>query len=195
MAFIQALRRRAIRLRVLMLDSTPLPLYLQPFHVFSVEGSASPAADILQKLLPVLREPLRSARARFVNRNDEIGGIEAAVDDPEFRSVWAFGFTGVGKISLIDEALKRIFEGTQTAHIDITQGTGFVEVALELSAIARHETLPVGMDQQQIEADIRLSIEVLSKDQRLLLLSNVQYWLDEDGEPQGPLTLVLSVVR
>src|SRR5271170_4443991 len=33
MAFIQALRSKAIRLRVVALDATPLPLYLQPFHI------------------------------------------------------------------------------------------------------------------------------------------------------------------
>ncbi|HXR15995.1 MAG TPA: toll/interleukin-1 receptor domain-containing protein [Terriglobales bacterium] len=195
MAFIQALRKKAIRLRVVMLDATTLPLYLQPFHVFSVVGSASPAADILQKLLPLLREPTRSARSRFVNRHDEIGRLEAAVDDPEFHSVWAFGFTGVGKTSLIDEALKRIFEGAEIAHIDVTQGTGLVELALELSALARHEILPVGMDQKQLESDVRLSIEVLAKDGRLLLLSNVQHWLDESGELQGPLSLLLEIAR
>jgi hypothetical protein len=91
MAFIQALRSKAIRLRVILLDATPLPLYLKPFHVLSVAGSRSPAAEILQKLLPLLREPVRSARSRFVNRHDEIGRVEAAVDDHEFHSVWAFG--------------------------------------------------------------------------------------------------------
>jgi tetratricopeptide (TPR) repeat protein len=195
MAFIQALRSKAIRLRVILLDETPLPLYLQPYHVFSVAGSASPAADILQKLAPLLREPVRSARSRFVNRHHEIGRIEAAVDDPEFRTIWTFGFIGVGKTSLIQEALNRIFEGADVAHLDIGQGTGFVELALELSALSRHETLPVGLDQAQIESDIRLSLEVLAKDGRLLLLSNVQHWLNEDGEPQGPLPFILAVAQ
>src|SRR5262245_35035485 len=71
MAFIQALRRKAIRLRVVALDKTALPLYLQPFQVFSVVGSASPVSEILQKLKPLLKEPLRSVRSRFVNRHDE----------------------------------------------------------------------------------------------------------------------------
>ncbi len=38
MAFIQALRRKAIRFRIVLLDDTPLPLYLQPYQVFSVAG-------------------------------------------------------------------------------------------------------------------------------------------------------------
>ncbi len=78
MAFIQALRRKAIRLRVVNLDSTPLPLYLQPFQAFSVEAVTSPAAEILKKLVPLLREPVRSARSRFVNRHNEIKGVEGS---------------------------------------------------------------------------------------------------------------------
>ena len=130
-----------------------------------------------------------------MNRHEEIGKIEAAVDDPEFRAVWAFGFTGVGKTSLIQEALSRIFAGADIAHLDIGQGTGFVELALELSALSRHESLPTGLDQAQLESDIRLSFETLAKDGRLLLLSNVQHWLEEDGDAGGPLPFILAVAR
>jgi tetratricopeptide (TPR) repeat protein len=195
MAFIQALRTKAIRLRVVLLDETPLPLYLQPYHVFSVAGSASPASEILDKLQPILREPVRSARSRFINRNEEIDRIEAAVDDTEFRTVWLFGFTGVGKTSVAKEALGRIFEGADVIHLDVDAGTGFVELALELSAVARHQILPIGLDQSGVETDIRMSFEVLAKDGRLLLLTNVQHWLDEDGQPRQILAFVLSIIR
>jgi hypothetical protein len=173
MAFIQALRRKAIRLRVVVLDDTPLPLYLEPFHVFSVVGSASPISEILQKLMPLLREPVGSVRSRFVNRHDEIAKIEVAVDDPDLRGVWAFGFTGVGKTSLIGEALKRIFEGVNIVFVDVSQGTGFVELALILSASVRRTTLPEELDQSQLEQEIRLCAEILAKNGQLLVLSNV----------------------
>lgn len=88
MAFIQMLRTKANRLPVVLLDATPLPIYLRPFHVFSVAKSLDQAAAILKKLTPLLREPIRSARARFVNRHDEIGRLEEAVDNPEFHAVW-----------------------------------------------------------------------------------------------------------
>lgn len=194
MAFIQALRKKAIRLRVITLDDTPLPLYLQPFHVFSVVGSVSPTAEILKKLKPVLREPVGSVRSRFVNRHDEIAKIEAAVDDPDFRAVWAFGFTGVGKSSVIHEALRRIFEGANIVQVDVSQGTGFVELALALSAAVNHETLPESLDRQHLEQEIRLCVETLSKNGQLLVLTNVQHWFDEEGQPQGPLPNVLSIV-
>ena len=194
MAFIQALRQKAIRLRVVTLDDTPLPLYLQPYHVFSVVASASPASEILNKLKPLLREPVGSVRSRFVNRHDEIAKIEAAVDDPDFRAIWAFGFTGVGKTSVIQAALKRIFEGVNIVQVDVTQGTGFVELALDLSAAVRHEVLPESLDQIQLQQEIRLCVEQLSKNGQLLVLSNVQHWFDEEGQPQEPLPTMLSII-
>jgi tetratricopeptide (TPR) repeat protein len=194
MAFIQALRRKAIRLRVVVLDDTPLPLYLQPFHVFSVIGSASPVSEILQKLRPLLTEPVRSVRSRFVNRHYEIAKIEAAVDDPDFRAVWAFGFTGVGKTSVIEEALHRVFEGASIVRIDVSQGTGFVELALALSASVLHEALPQGLDQSRLDHQIRLCVETLAKNGLLLVLLNAQHWLDEEGEPQGPLLSLLAII-
>lgn len=193
MAFIQMLRHKAIRLRVVTLDKTPLPLYLQPFHSFSVAGESTPVESILKKLSPLLREHIRSTRSRFVNRHGEMERIEAAVDDPEFFAVWMFGFTGVGKMSLVREALHRIFEGADLVHVEVSQGTGFVELALTLNALARNETLAESLSQDEIERQIRLSIETVAKDGRLLVVSNVQHWLSEDGTPQGPLSLLLSI--
>lgn len=109
MAFIQSLRQKAIRLRVVRLDKTPLPLHLQPFQSFSVVDSSNPAKDIIGKLLPLLREPIRSARAKFVNRNDEVSRIESAVDSADVSIAWLFGFTGVGKGSLVNEAVMKTF--------------------------------------------------------------------------------------
>jgi tetratricopeptide (TPR) repeat protein len=194
MGFIQALRRKAIRFRVIVLDDTPLPLYLQPLHVFSVVGSASPVSEILEKLRPLLREPTRSVRSKFVNRHDEIGKIEGAVDDPGVRAVWTFGFTGVGKSSLVEESLQRIFEGVSIIRIDVSQGTGFVELALILSSLVLGETLPEGLDQEQLDYRIRLCIETIAKNGQLLVFVNVQHWLDEEAGPQGPLLYILTII-
>jgi tetratricopeptide (TPR) repeat protein len=195
MAFIQALRQKAIRLRVILLDNTPLPLYLQPFQAFSVAGSSDPTRDILEKLSPLLREHTRSARASFVNRHAEIASMEDSVDDPEAFAVWLFGFTGVGKSSLVHEALRRIFAGADSVKIEVNEGTGFVELALALNASVRNETLAESLPYQEIEHQIRLSIEILARDERLLVVTNVQHWLNEDGEPRGPLPLLLDIVK
>lgn len=194
MAFILRLRQKAIRLRVVVLDDPPLPLYLQPFHSFSVVGSKEQAKQIVQKLSPLLHEPVRSARARFLDRHHEIGRIEQAVDDPETSGIWLFGFTGVGRGSLVQEALRRVFEGADSVKVEVTEGTGFVELALALNA-ARKESLPEALSRQEIENQIRLSLETFAKEGRLLVLLNVQHWLSEDNEPIGPLPPILNTVR
>jgi tetratricopeptide (TPR) repeat protein len=129
-----------------------------------------------------------------VNRHDEIAKIEAAVDDPGFRAVWAFAFTGAGKTSAIEEALQRIFEGASIVRIAVSQGTGFVELALALSASVLHQVLPEGLDQSQLNLQIRLCVETLVKNGQLLVISNVQHWFDEDGGPQGPLLSLLAII-
>ena len=194
MAFIQALRRKAIRLRVVVLDDTALPLYLQPFHVLSVVGSTDPVTEILDNLRPLLKHPAEAVRSRFVNRHNEVAKIESAVDDPDCHAVWAFGFTGVGKTSTIVEALNRIFMGANIVRVDISQGTGYVELALALAASVLHEPLAEGLDQASLDEKIRLCVETLVMNGQLLLLANVQHWLDEEGLAQGPLQNIFDIV-
>ncbi len=79
-------------------------------------------------------------------------------------------------------------------RLDVGQGTGFVELALALSGFVLHESLPEGLDRNEIEHRIRLCVETIAKEGRLLVLSNVQHWLDEDGGPQGPLSFLLTII-
>ncbi len=129
-----------------------------------------------------------------MNRNDEIGRIEAAVDDPQVFAAWLFGFTGIGKSSLVIEATRRLFEGADTVKVEVGPGTGIVELALKLSA-ARGATLSESLCQDDLERQIRLAAETIAKDGRILCFFNVQHWLNEDGEPTGPLLLLLQIVK
>lgn len=192
MAFVQALRRKAIRLRVVILDDTPLPLYLQPYHVLSVAQSESPLDEIVEALSAILAEIPKTFRSRFVNRNEEIGRIESAVDDPDTRVGWLFGFTGVGKAAVLEEALSRIFETPQIARIEVTQGTGAVELALSLNASTGQKAPAEGLDAQSINRTIREAVELLATQRKLLVLTNVQYWLDENSEPVPLLKSLLD---
>ncbi len=52
-----------------------------------------------------------------------------------------FGFQGIGKKSLSQEAVKRLFEGGEFVGIDVSTGTALTELALRLNASIRIETL------------------------------------------------------
>lgn len=193
MAFILKMREKAIRLRVITLDATKLPLQLQPFHHLSFDRTKISVREIVEKLVPLLNEPVRSARSRFVNRHAEIGLIEDAVDDPELRAVLVHGFSGSGRSSVLREALSTIFHGADIINVDVTPGTGLVELALKLNALVRNEQLPESLPLNELQFHLRVSVEMIAKEERLLLLTNVQHWLAEDATPEGPLAVLMDI--
>ncbi len=132
MAFMELINRRAIRLRIVRLDETELPLYLQPFHYVSVGSSPTPVKDIVSALRRALNQPTQGVRHRFLNRNSELGRIEDMINDSETRIILLRGFQGIGKGSLANEAFRRFFEGASVVDIPVSPGVGPVELALRL---------------------------------------------------------------
>lgn len=195
MAFIRMLRERAIRLKVILLDKTTLPLYLQPFHFLDVSESSDPAAVILKRLEPALKEPIKAQRHRFLNRNSELERIESTIDDSETFIICLTGFQGIGKGSLVGEAIRRFFYGSDAISIEVTGGLDLTGLALKLNAHARKIELAPGLERPQLEQELALSIEAIAKAGRFLVLKNVQYWLDEDARPTSPLTELLSLAK
>jgi tetratricopeptide (TPR) repeat protein len=195
MAFIRMLSEKAIRLRVVLLDKTTLPLYLKPYHFIDVSESADPVADILKRIESALKEPLKAQRHRFLNRNRELERIELAIDDSETFIICATGFQGIGKGVLLDESIRRFFEGSDAISIDVTGGTDLIEFALKLNAHARKTGLSEGLVQTQLEQELALSLETLAKTGRFLILKNVQHWLDEDSKPISPLNVLLIIAK
>jgi hypothetical protein len=94
----------------------------------------------------------------------------------------------------VGEATKRLFEGADPVRVEIDPGTGFVELALKLNA-ARKVTLAESLPAEEVERQIRLSAETIAKEGQILCLFNVQHWLNEDGEPMGPLPLLLETAK
>lgn len=195
MAFIRMLHERAIRLKVILLDKTTLPLYLKPFHFLDVSASADPAATILRRLEPALKEPTKAQRHRFLNRSSELARIESTIDDSETFVICLTGFQGIGKSSLIEAAIRRFFEGSDIISIEVTGGLDLTGLALKLNAHARKVVLATGLSKQQLEQEIFLSMETIARAGQFLLITNVQYWLDEDAKPLSPLTELLSHAR
>lgn len=195
MAFIRMLHERAIRLKVVLLDKTPLPLYLKPYHFLDVSNAIDPTGDILKRLAPALKEPLKAQRHRFLNRSNELERIELAVDDSETLIVCVTGFQGIGKGALIQEAIRRFFEGSDSICIDVTGGTDLTELALKINAKARKVDLAIGLTTTQLEQELALSLEAIARAGRFLILKNIQHWLDEDAKPITPLRALLSISK
>ena len=194
MAFIRSIEEKAIRLCVIRLDESELPLYLKPYQFLDVSQDRDPASQIVAALNQLEHEPRNVFRRRFLNRNSELGRMEAAIDYPETYLVLLNGFAGIGKESVAREGLRRFFGGAQVVSLRVSEGTGLTEFALYLNALARGRELQEGLSLEELRQEIRLSLEEVARSERFLLLTNVQHWLDEDREPLEPLRTVLDLL-
>ena len=190
MALIQMLKERAIRLRVVRLDQTTLPLRLQPFHCLSVSESADPAAQIVSALQAALGEPTQGVRHRFLNRNKEFEQLEVLMNDSETKVIILHGFRGIGKTALANEAFRRFFDSASVVEIAVHLGMGPAELALRLSH-EMDQTVPGHMSTLQALARIEHSLKTIIERGQFIIFRDTQHWLDGDGEFEEPLPTVI----
>lgn len=194
MAFIRMLQERAIRIRIVKLDATDLPLRLQPFQFLSVADSGNPVDQIVSALQPELAQPTHGARHRFLNRSNELGRIEVLINDPETRIVLLHGFKGVGKASTVAEALRRFYDGASSVELAVGPGTGVAEAALQLNHAAFGTVLPECTKLEALAA-IEASLTSIVARGQFIVVKDCQHWLSDDGSPEEPLpTLVRHVL-
>ena len=192
MAFIRLLDEQGIRIRVVRLDGTELPLRLQPFQHLSVIGSSDPAPSIVESLRQVLVQPGKGARNRFLNRNAELERIETTINDPEIRIIVLRGFLGAGKAALANEAFRRFFERQSFVDVSVSSGIAAVELALRLHHEAYREILSETQTANPLNLIEHAVCEIAGRGQ-FILIRNVQHWLDDRGAPEEPLLTIMRV--
>ena len=191
MAFIRAMNERAIRIRVVQLDATELPLRLKPFHCLSVVRSTSPIEDVVAALKRVLGEPRQGVRHLFLNRNSELDRIEEMVNDADTRIILLQGFQGIGKAALANEAVRRFFEGVSAVEIAVTAGTGPTELALQLHHRAFNTVCPRMSGLEALAAIERSIVEIVCRGQ-FIIVRDCQHWLDGEQSIEEPM---LTIIR
>ena len=194
MAFILALKAKAIRLKVVVLDHTELPLRLQPYQYLSVISSENPVDDIVSALRSALSQPITAVRHKFVNRNSELERIEELINNPEIKLIFLHGFQGIGKASLANEAFRRFFEGAHVTDLAVGIGTGSVELALQLHHKAYGTIFPESTEAEAL-ASLEHSLRAIIDRGQFILLRDCQHWFDYEGQPEEPLTTVLRLSR
>lgn len=193
MALILKLQQRAIRIKVVKLDDTDLPLHLKPFQFLSVVGSDNIVDDIVSALRPALSQPTHGARHRFLNRNDELGRIEALINDSEMRVILLHGFKGVGKAATVAEALRRFYEGASSVELTIRPGTGVAEVALRLNQEAFGTVLPEATNLEALAA-VETSLTKIIERGQFVVVKDCQHWFSDDGDLDEPLPTLIRHV-
>lgn len=190
MAFIRYLEDRAIALRVVPIDDTPVPLFLRP--LLQARGLSDPAeiAAVLCK-----QKPRPTVLRRFLNRAAEIQVAEDTLYSPTKGFVWFFGLSGIGKRSLAREAQRRLVaDPLRRVTIRVRPGTAFAELHLSLCAAAQLDP-PAGALSESEAADACSEIiRELTTQGALCSFEEAQHWLDEDARPNPVLKAVLDTI-
>lgn len=192
MAFIRMLKERAIRIRVVRLDDAELPLRFEPFHFLSVAQSDNPIGDIVAALREALSRPSSGERHRFLNRNEDLGRIEALINDTDTRAILLHGFKGVGKASTVAEALRRFYERANTVTLTVGPSVGPAEAALSLYHEAYGKLLPPTETLDEALAAIEKSVTTIIERGQFLIIRDCQHWFGDSQELNEPFPTLIS---
>lgn len=189
MAFIRYVEDRAINIRVVRLDETPVPLYIRPF--LQLRDVAEPV-DIAIALLGA--PPRAPVRRSFFDRNVEIKEMESAMLSPKLGVVWFWGIPGIGKRSLVEEGLRRLVPNSNMIRkIDVDPGTGPSELLLKISGVLGKK-LPDPIT-KEISPQELAALEEFVASRGVFVFREAQHWLEDDARPSRLLTLVLNALH
>ena len=191
MAFVRWLEDQAVALRIICLDSTELPLYFRPFLQ---SREASDPAEVASLLMH--RAPKPPVRRSFFNRNQEIDQIEAALYAPAVVAVWMWGVAGVGKRSLVAEAIRRLTSSNTNAR-SITVNSGVAEPELNLMLSSALSTAPADPSEPTgaISEDSATLLDQFTSVGGIWVFEEAQHWLEDDGSPGRVAMHVLNSIE
>ncbi len=194
MAVIRALEDANFRIIVIRIDNSIVPLRFRPF--LYVDGSKNPDSAI-NEVHRAIRERRQGHagvvyRRQFVNRSFEIGQIELAVGDPERSVVCLFGLYGMGKRSIAEESIKRIWQRPTLTVIQLSEAYFGARLALDLCARARTQSPRDGASPDELKHASLAAAETLVASGQILVFDRVESLLDESGVPHADLREVIQ---
>lgn len=192
MAVIRSLEDANFRVIVIRIDDCDVPLRFRPYLYADLKKqSLAEILDLLDKQRSAGRQVFRR---HFVNRSDELGAIELHVADPEKHVVCLYGFYGIGKRMLAEEAIRRLWQRPTLAVLNLSPAHVGARIALELSALGGLPLPGDGATPDQLRKATRLAIETILSSGRILLIDRLEGMLDEEGRPNPDILAILDHV-
>jgi len=190
MAVIRSLEDSNFRVIVIRIDDCEVPLRFRPYLYADLRRQS---LDEILALLTTQRSTTRQVfRRHFVNRSEELGAIELHVSDPEKHVVCLYGFYGIGKRMLAEEAIRRLWQQPKLATLSLSPAFAGPRLALEVCALAGLPLPGEGVPAEELRKSTRLAVETILSSGRILLIDRLEGMLDEDGRPHPDISAVLE---
>src|SRR5690606_9087191 len=167
-------------------------LRLKPFLRID---SAEPTI-IIDKLINSLNltdhTPLKR---QFINRSEEISSLQDYLYDDEIKFISVIGFFGMGKSSLIKEALKRTFSNSEYIEINLSPAHFGARLTLELCSKAGVEIPNDGASQIELDNLNLLAIETLLSKNKFVIFNKMETVLDDSGKMSEDIVKVIDYFK
>lgn len=178
MAFARWIQDRAIAIRIIVLDETPVPLHFQPF----LQGRHATDAPSIVALLNGGKVESDVQHRRFFNRNAEVGVTEDALYSSATAALWLCGMSGLGKRALAREATNRLTSGTNAFRaIPVSPGIAEPELHLLVAGASEIEPLPPEAPLAEVTASTSELILAYSRAGGIWIFEEADHWLEDDA--------------
>ena len=194
MALIKYIEDMNYRVVVIRIDDCEIPLRFKPFLYIDSPGDEKNAIDKMKKLLEKSYSEKTELlfRRRFVNRASEIGKIEDHINDPDVRLICVVGFYGIGKTTVVKEAINRLWQSPTISEISLSSAHIGSRMSLDLCAAAGMPLPPDGAKKEDLLKQSLLSVESILEKRTVIIFNHLESLLDDDGYPGNDLDEILT---
>lgn len=175
---------------VLWENTIQAPTFLKGISYIKAFESAEHA---LQEILSSVKdENFISRKRNFVNRYSEIGLLQDWILDPDLSIISIYGMSGIGKETLIFEAIKRVWDRIPVNKIELTSNN--IGAGLTISLCAKAEIdIPVDTIGEEERKELnKLAVEKILSSNQLLFFSDFESILNDDGTPSTEIQLIID---
>lgn len=191
MALIKYLENEDYRIIIARIDNVIVPLRLKPFLRVDCES----CENVEQSIVNSLNGNEKSFKRQFINRNDEITALQDMLYDPEIRFISLIGFFGIGKSSLIREALKRTYSNPEIIDIHLSAAHFGSRLTLELCSKAGINLPEDEANSTELDNLNLLAVETFLSKGSFVVFNKMESILDDEGKPNEDIIKILNYFK
>lgn len=191
MAIIKYLENENYRIIVIKIDDVEIPLRLKPFLRIESRDPLEISTQ-LQTTSNTQAPQSKVSKRSFVNRSAEIEALSNMLFESETKFINIIGLYGIGKTSLIKEALKRVYNSPIVTEINLSPAHFGSRLTLELCSKAEIEVPVDGVDADVLNRHNLLAIETLIAKNSFIIFNKIESILNDSGEFNEDFKYVIS---